>query len=283
MSKIPWLVLAALPALPQDEASLRKYFEGKPVRARMDLPGTHLGVDVTPLNREAPLDTRSYATRMRQYGRAVGQGESILITSVKVKKDHLEIQLGGGGYGTFWDDKGTVTSTYANASARERDLERQIAREKDANRRSQLRRELERERDWRRRQEYFDRERVERERERKAIEIAQRRREGGSRFNLRYTEAYFKETIPTPEQVVAALAEYLEFSPGMTQPAVSPDGLRRGMPRADVHQKLGRPLRTRKHQQGELEVETDIWESASRVVEVDFIGEIAIGWRTANK
>ena len=277
------LVAAAWPGLAQDEAALRKYFEGKTVRARMDLPGTHLGVDVTPLNRETPLDTRSYATRMRQYGRAVGQGDSILITSVKVKKDHLEIQLGGGGYGTFWDDKGTVTSPYSSASSRERDLERQIDREKDANRRSQLRRELERERDFRRRQEYFDRERLERERERKAIEIAQRRRDGGSRFNLRYTEAYLKETIPTPEQVVAALTEYLEFSPGMTQPAVSPDGLRRGMPRADVHQKLGRPLRTRKHQQGELEVETDIWESAARVVEVDFIGEIAIGWRTASK
>lgn len=276
-----FFLLAAASA--QDEAALRRYFEGKSVRAKMDLPGTHLGVDVWPLNREAPLETRSYATRIRQYGRAVSQGESILITAVKVKKDHLEIHLGGGGYGTFWDDKGAVTSPYATASPRERDLERQIAREKDASRRSQLRRELEREREWRRRREFFGRERLERERERKALEIAQRRREGGSRFNLRYAEAYFKETFPTPEQVVAALAEYLEFGAGMTPPEVSPDGLRRGMPRAEVHEKLGKPPRTRKHQQGELDVETDIWESAARVVEVDFIGDVAIGWRVARK
>jgi hypothetical protein len=34
----------------------------------------------------------------------VRRGDQVLVTKVKVKKDLIEFQLGGGGYGTFGDD-----------------------------------------------------------------------------------------------------------------------------------------------------------------------------------
>src|SRR5262245_36607479 len=99
---------AAVPASAQDEAALKRYFEGRRVVVRMDMPGTADGVDVHADSQS--VDHEQYRARLREYGAAIHGGEPATVTLVKVKKDLIEFQLGGGGFGTFSDD--TSTSVY---------------------------------------------------------------------------------------------------------------------------------------------------------------------------
>ena len=80
--------------------------------------------------------------------------QPVVVSLVKVKKDLIEFQLGGGGFGTFGDD----TSTSANipliekSSDRERELEKRIKDEDDRDRRHRLEGELDDLRDHRERE-----------------------------------------------------------------------------------------------------------------------------------
>src|SRR6476620_5992740 len=122
---IPTLLLIAVaaPAAAQNEAALKAYFEGKRITVRLDMPGDADGVDVHADARIA-LDYGKYKDKLKRYGTAIHSGDTVVVTLVKVKKDLIEFQLGGGGFGTFGDD----TSTSANIpliekSSRERELE----------------------------------------------------------------------------------------------------------------------------------------------------------------
>lgn len=241
------LVFSASPAVAQSEAMLRKAFEGQAVVLRMDMPGTSTGVDVYP-SREMPVDFRKVAGRIKQNGIGIRSGESQMITKVKLLKDHVEVQLGGGGFGTFSDLVGQsdqdVQVTAQGKSAREYDLEKQIKGEADPGRRKQLDREL---RDAR-----HERERNNSQAAANAAvanrladqEERERRTAGGSRFNLR-----FKEFVPaeyqTPEGIRRALAKYLTF-PGdpvaESTPETSKQGvssLHKGMSLEEVEAILG--------------------------------------------
>ena len=67
----------------------------------------------------------------------------MIVTLVKVKKDLIEFQLAGGGFGTFGDDTSTsVSIPDARKTEREKDLEKRIDDESDRNRRRSLQREL---------------------------------------------------------------------------------------------------------------------------------------------
>lgn len=68
----------------------------------MDMPATSEGVDVFP-GSSRPIDYSKVANRLKKNGTAIHDGESILITKIKVKGENVEIHLGGGGYGTFGD------------------------------------------------------------------------------------------------------------------------------------------------------------------------------------
>ena len=93
----------ARPAAAQDERSLRTYFEGRRVTLKIDMPGTSDGVDIR-VDASSPLDYERYGTRLKTSGTAIRAGDSVTVTLVKVKKDLIEFQLGGGGFGTFGDD-----------------------------------------------------------------------------------------------------------------------------------------------------------------------------------
>jgi hypothetical protein len=86
----------------QDEARLRHALEGKRVTAKMDMPATQEGVDVFP-GSSRPIDFPKLSGRLKKNGVAIKDGESAMVTKVKVKDDLIEIQLGGGGYGTSGD------------------------------------------------------------------------------------------------------------------------------------------------------------------------------------
>ena len=207
------IVLSSILAVPvvaaRDYTYLKDIFEGRRVTVRIDMPATSDGVNVHVDSRRG-LDVNEYRNNLRRYGVAIREGESAMVTLVKVKSDLIEFQLGGGGYGTFFDDTDTSADIpYIGKSDRERSLERRIKDETDRNRRRQLERELDGLRDRRERENH--RIRIERERisEYKQERLAFRRLQAGSRFNIR-----FRDRVPYDLRAVDitdALAEYLDF------------------------------------------------------------------------
>src|SRR5271168_5565485 len=106
------------------------------------MPGTQQGVDIYP-QKENSLDAKNYGKRMKSFPIALHNGESVMITTVKVKDKLIEFQLGGGGFGTFGDDTDTsVKFTPAPKSDQEKDLENQMANTDDKDQKNQIQRDL---------------------------------------------------------------------------------------------------------------------------------------------
>src|SRR5689334_6928983 len=258
---VVWSMSAPVPALAQTEPALKAAFEGRRVTVRIDMPGTSDGIDVEADAREA-INYSKYRDNLKRYGTAIHAGDRVTVTLVKVKKDLIEFQLGGGGYGTFGDD--TSTSVYmpdATKTDREKELERLVKDEDDRDRRRRFERELDelRERGEREnRRIAVERERAEEE---KAARIADRRLRGGSRFNLRYNE-HVPDGI-RPQELMAGLGDYVDFGSLAPQTAVDDvpaQGditlLRKGMTRLDAERAFGRPEATSHHSDGGLAVAT---------------------------
>src|SRR5438309_6266999 len=139
---VPTMLLAlAAPAAAQSEAALKESFEGRRVTLKMDMPGAADGVDVRADAKRA-VDMNRYRNDLKRYGTAIRDGDTVTVTLVKVKKDLIEFQLAGGGFGTFGDD--TSTSVYiphVDKSEREKGLEKRVKQETDRDRRRELQRD----------------------------------------------------------------------------------------------------------------------------------------------
>jgi len=136
------LVMMIQPSLEQAETQLRSFFEGKSVHVKIEMPGSADGVDVYP-GSERPVDFPRHAARLKRFGTAVRRGDEVLITKVKVKRDLIEVQLGGGGFGTFGDDSSaSVSVPSADKTEREKNLEKDIDKATDPAERRKLREEL---------------------------------------------------------------------------------------------------------------------------------------------
>src|SRR5262249_39170065 len=132
----------ASPVQAQNEAALRSFFEGRQVILKIDMPGTQDGVDVR-VDASRQVDYQQYGNRLKANGTAIHAGDGATVTLVKVKKDLIEFQLNGGGFGTFGDDTSTsVSAPPVEKSNREKELERRVRDENDARRRRDLQREL---------------------------------------------------------------------------------------------------------------------------------------------
>jgi hypothetical protein len=274
---VPSSATAQQQYLTKIEAALRAQFEGKAVTLRIDMPGTSEGVNVVM---EKPFDAREYGSRIRNFGVAIHTGERVQVTQVKVKRDIIEFQLAGGGFGTFGDD----TSTSANIplvekSNREKDLEKLVRDEKDTNKRNTYQRELD---DLRRYRERENR-RIEAERtiieNEKRREIARRRLESGSRFNIR-----FPNNVPEglgPEAVMTALAEYVDFS-SLGPPDARPfpgsfeNQPQKGMLRADAERRYGRAVDVSQRREGTLTVITLVFLSGDQRITAEFVEDVLI-------
>jgi hypothetical protein len=237
------------------------------------------------------MDARQYGDRLKTYGAALHAGDSAVVTLVKVKRDLIEFQLSGGGFGTFGDDTSTsVSITLLEKSAREKDLEKEIKEQDDPRRRRELERELDdlrdrRERDNRR----LEAARAEAE-ERKRARIAEERLRGGSRFNLRYDNAVPRGI--TPNDVMAALANYIDFTgwPGMVARsddrallAQGDHGPRKGMTREQAEQMFGPPVSSSARQEGRLQVVTLVFLRGDEKVEAEFVEDILVRYVTASR
>jgi hypothetical protein len=299
MRSIVALVIAAFalalahPAAAQDEQALKAFFEGKRVVVRIDMPGTSDGVDVEA-DAQHPLDYRRYGDHLKTYGTAIRAGDGAVVTLVKSKGDHIEFHLGGGGYGTFGDD--TSTSVYiprVEKSSRERELEQRLDDEHDSRRRREIEHELDELRERRER----ENRRIDAERERaeevKRERLAERRLQGGSRFNIKY-----QDDVPhgiRPEEVMAALAQYVDFgeleggsrrtAPVASQEPlmVSTSPLRKGMLRSDVQRALGEPVETSDRREGGVTVTRVVFASGDQRITAEFVEDVLVRYTIASR
>lgn len=289
-------VLAA-PLGAQDEAALRSYFEGRTVVVRMAMPAAEAGVDVYP-GTSQPIDYPELAKRMKKYGVAIQAGQSALVTKLKVKGKLIEFQLDGGGYGTMGDQTDpTVSVGSTPKSQREKDLEKAVKDETDPTAKRRLQGELdglraERERDDRRNA-AIAAGATERNRE----YIQQRRLQGGSRFNLRYKNGVPPEAL-TPDAVMAALREYLDFgppaaaeaaapppdsTPSAPAPPAGPLALHKGMLVEDVDQLLGAPTGRHNRKEGTLVVNVRTYDTSSGRVVGEFVEDVLFRYTVTSR
>jgi hypothetical protein len=200
---------AAAPAHAQDAAAIQSFFSGKQVVVKIDMPGSQKGVDLR-FNKPSPMDWKEYGGRVKQFGVSIRQGDVARVTSIVFKKDMMEFQLDGGGFGTAGDDtKTTVDAKVADKSDYEKDLENQIANTDDPDKKADLQRQLDRERARRERQNSINQQQATYASQQKAAEVAQNRVNGGSRFNLRW-----QGSVPanlTPQAVMQLLQPYINF------------------------------------------------------------------------
>jgi hypothetical protein len=220
------IAAAALPVDAQDgPTSIENYFQGKQVHLKIDMPGSQKGVDLR-FDRGTPMDWKQYSSRLKDFGVAIPKGEQSTITTVIVKKDMVEFQLDGGGFGTFGDDtSATVTPKAVEKSSYEKQLETDIAGTDDPDRKRSLQRDLDRERDRRNRQDAANRRAAQIASQLKSQQVAQNRMRGGSRFNLRWPGSIPAEQL-TPEGLMKVLSPYIEFS--------GPEAERSGAPPSNV-------------------------------------------------
>ena len=228
-----------------------------------------------------------------------------MVTTVRVKKKNIEFQLGGGGYGVFGDDTGYVYVPEESKSRREKDLEKWIADERDYERRRRMQRELD---DLRRDRERENRRARSESREltaQKESEIASKRLDAGSRFNLWFEEYRLASRVPTPREMRLMLSQFVDFEDGpggrpdmrpdmrtearALPPPPAPRGdlarvseLRRGMSMSDVHDMLGDPTRNKAGKQGELTTITEWDQDGDRVTEVVYVGNVIVRFSTAS-
>ena len=156
-----------------------------------------------------------------------------IVSYFSVKKDMIEFQLNGGGFGTFGDDTNTtVVAKVVPKSDYEKSLEQQIASTDDPDKKRQLQRDLDRERARREHQDAINQSAAQVASQIKAQQVMDQRMQGGSRFNLRWQGSIPAEQL-TPDAVMARLSEYIDFSgvqaatpaPGAPRPAAPPQSM----------------------------------------------------------
>jgi hypothetical protein len=290
----------------QNPEALSRFFEGKSVTVKLDMPGSQKGVDIYP-HRPQPLDTKSYADRLKAFGTSLRNGDSVVITKVKVKNDSLEFQLGGGGYGTAGDNTdGAVHFTPVEKSNHEKELEDQLSKETDEDRRRSLSRELDDLRRDRERQDRRNQARAEEDADARKQQIAMNRVGGGSRFNIHLDKQTAGGAL-TPQVIMDALAQYVVFPPETfgpngsgpasgpmvhadpggpppPQPAADPTkSLKKGLTRAQVEALFGPPTETHESNQGGLAMTSCTYQSASQTVKGDFVNGVLVQYTISSR
>ena len=287
MTKMPMFALLVLaltsrPLSGQSEEQIRAYFEGSSVRVKLEMPGTSEGVDVYT-GRAQPIDFPRHASRLKRLGTAIRRGEEVLVTKIRLKDNLIEFQLGGGGYGTFGDDASThVSVPAASKTVREKNLERDIPKTTDPVQLRKLKEELDALKRAREREDARNRAESSQAQQVKEANIRQRRLEGGSRFNLRYSPVVPAEAV-TPEGIMQALAAYVEFS-GVSASAQEPPlpaggggrELRKGLTVEEVDALLGRPETITRRSEGTLTVSTSLYLSRDRRITAEFVEGVLI-------
>lgn len=277
----------ALSVAAGDEGALKAYFEGRQVTLRMDMPGSSGGVDIQ-VDPPRSIDYKKYRENLKRYGVAINYGASSRITLIKVKGNLIELQLGGGGYGTFGDDTSTLSNIdLLDKTERERTLEKRIKEETDRNLKRAMERELDELRDHRERENRILRAKSERIEEAKKERLAERRLQGGSRFNLRWSSK-----VPpnlTPGDVEKALVEYVDFHSDDDArddrpiPPVDVSAVRKGMPREEAERTFGQPVERSEKREGNVTVTTLTFDVGDERLTAAFVEGVLVRYTVASR
>jgi hypothetical protein len=283
------VILASVPTDAQDAAAVQNYFIGKQVVLKIDMPGSQKGIDLR-FNKGTPMDWKEYGSRIKQFGVAIRNGDVARITSVVIKRDMIEFQLDGGGFGTFGDDTNTtVTAKPREKSDYEKDLERQIANTDDDDKRRALQRDLDRERARRERQDLINQHQAQIASQQKAQVVAQNRVTGGSRFNLRWSGSIPEDQL-SPQAVMQRLSEYLSFD--ANSPATQADDasvpatakLKRGMRMDEVTALFGQGnLLSESVGDGGLKTQVVVYTTSDRRVEVTYVEGLVVRYSISSQ
>jgi hypothetical protein len=296
------VLVFASSAWAQNPDALSPYFEGKQVTVKIDMPGTQKGVDIYP-NRQPPLDAKSYGDRLKQFGVSLQRGDTVMVTKVKVNKDNVEFQLGGGGFGTARDNSDTaVHFTPTDKSDREKDLENQISNESDPDKRRSLQRELDYVRSERERRNRIDQARAQQDADRRTEQVAGKRQGGGSRFNIKLDARGMGDSL-TPQVIQNALAEYVSFSggapsgppvggapggaPGLgVRPSDQGDpaqGLKKGMTREQVEGLYGPAVEAHDRTENGMSMTSCTYKSKDERVQADFVNGVLVQYSVSSR
>ena len=286
---IATLLLAATPAHAQDAAALQSYFVGKEVVIKIDMPGSQKGVDLR-FNKPSAMDWKEYGSRVKQFGVAIPKGETARVTSLVVKRDMIEFQLDGGGFGVASDDTTTkVESKPLEKSDYEKSLEQQISQTDDPDKKASLQQQLDREQAKRQRQDSWNAHQAAVASQQKAMAVAQNRAQGGSRFNLRWSGSIPADGM-TPAGLMKYLADYVSFpassdnhsQAATTTPGAAPNtspasSLQRGMKQDDVTALLG-PGKQISETVGDGGLKTQVYEytSSDRRIQVTYVNGVVV-------
>ena len=270
----------------QDENAFKAYFEGRRITLRMDMPGSADGVDIQ-VDPPRSIDYKKYRENLKRYGVAINSGDSSRVTLVKLKGNLIEFQIGGGGFGTFGDDTSTSSGVHLlDKTDREKTLEKRIKEETDKDRKRSLQRELDDLRDHRERENRILRAESARIEEAKRERIAEKRLQGGSRFNLRYSPKV-PETLK-PADVEKALVEYADFRNGNDAQDSRPEpadlsAVRKGMLREEAERAFGKPVeRSEKREGGEM-VTTLIFDLGDQRLTAAFVEDVLVRYTISSK
>jgi hypothetical protein len=287
MFSVAVLLAALLPARlnGQNEAALRRAFEGQSVTVKIDMPGTSSGVNVYPA-RDMPVDFPEVAERLKKYGTALRTGDAVMVTKIKVKDDLIEFQLGGGGYGTFGDDIGNSGGQAGEMgeTRAEKALKDSIDRTSSVGQKRRMQRDLEELRSERERENSRARSDAAQAEEVREANLRGRRVEGGSRFNIRYRDGVPAEAL-TPQGIRAALSRYVDFrdaapetaagnSPGVTT-------LRKGLTLEDAERILGPATTATESTECALKVATRTYMKDGQRTTARFVSGILVDYTTA--
>ncbi|MFQ5677646.1 MAG: hypothetical protein ACE5G1_17285 [bacterium] len=261
------------------------------VVVKIDMPATSDGVDVYP-QKSQPIKYDEYGERLKRYGTALYPGDQVMVTKIKLKKKHIEFHLGGGGYGTLWDESDYVSTPYVEKSKREKNLEEAIKTATDAEEKEAMQEELD---DLRReREKEQERLRMEAEQTKAAKQerIRQKALQAGSRFNIRYGKNLSAKE-KTPESVMAALAKYVEFAPEgfVSSPVTSsgapnsskPQSLRKGLLWEDVAAMMGAPGGISERMEGNLKVISCTFTRDDQKIITEFVEGVLIKYTIMSK
>ena len=291
------LATVATRADAQSESALRAALEGRALITKIDMPATAKGVDVFP-REPAPVDWREVANRLKDNGTALKPGQQSMITKVVVKRDHIEVQLGGGGYGTFGDNTGSAVSySDQGESVRERQLRDSIKTAGgDPKRRMQA--ELDNLRSRREHENTLNRAVAAQANEAREANLRIKRAEAGSRFNIWYKNGVGEAEL-TPNAVMAVLAQYAEVLDGsraangpgrapsvgapLPQPPASYNtnpmlAVRKGMSVPEVEALFGPASTANERKEGTLTVVTRNYQYDGKKVIASFVNGVLIDY-----
>lgn len=286
------LLFTVLPqgARAQNEAALRAALEGRMLTVKIDMPGTSKGIDVFP-QEPMPVDWREVAQRLKDNGTSLKIGQSSMITKVVVKKDsHIEVQLGGGGYGTFGDNTGSsVSSNEESDSKRERTLRDSIKATPNGDKKKQLEKDLSSARGERERENSRTRAAAEQATAALQANLRVKRVESGSRFNVRFRHGIPAEAL-TADGIMRALAQLADIAggaklTGAALPTNIPSGnanalltLKKGLSIADVETLFGPANTAAESKEGSLTLMRRIYAYDGKKLVMSFVNGVLIDY-----